>query len=83
MSGREARRLADGYPRLVVDVSAVSDMEDEDGPSRVVYLVDDAVVTNPNPPAVAADPRAQPGGRGLPASNRIASQTRSNDGDES
>jgi len=33
----------------------MSDVKDEDGPSRVVYLVDDAVVTDPNPSAVAAD----------------------------
>jgi hypothetical protein len=30
-------------------------MEDEDGASRIIYLIDDAVVTDPNPPAVAAD----------------------------
>ena len=41
--------------RLAVDVPAVSDVEDENGPSRVVYLVDDAIVTDPNPPAFATD----------------------------
>jgi len=41
--------------RLVVDVPMVPDVNYEDAPSRVVYLVDDAVVTDPNPPAVAAD----------------------------
>ena len=41
--------------RLVVDVPTVSDVEDKDGPSRVVYFIDDAVVTDPNPPAFAAD----------------------------
>lgn len=33
----------------------MSDVKDENGPSRVVYLVDDPVVTNPNPPAFATD----------------------------
>jgi len=33
----------------------VSDVKNENGPSRVVYLVDNAVVTNPNPPAFATD----------------------------
>jgi hypothetical protein len=48
-------RRAMGRSRLAVDVATVSDVEDEDGPSRVVYLVDNAVVTDPNPPAAAAD----------------------------
>ena len=41
--------------RLAVDISTMSDVKDENGPSRVVYLVDDAVVTNPDPPAFATD----------------------------
>lgn len=41
--------------RLAVDVPAMSDVKYENGPSRVVYLIDNAVVTSPNPPAFATD----------------------------
>ena len=60
----------------------MADVQDKYGAGDVVYLVDDAVVTDANPPAVAADQLAQPGGRGFPLSDRIASQRRSNAGEE-
>lgn len=52
-SGRSV--IGGGGCRLAVNVPAMSYVKDKNGPGRVVYLVDNAVVTNPNPPAIAAD----------------------------
>lgn len=57
-------------------VEAIAHVEHGDGASQVVDLIDDAILANPYPPALASCSLRQPGGRGASARPPIASRTR-------